>query len=232
MSNLLRLKIIFRFRVKKTNFYKHPSPILFEILRIVALCISKICWRIKFEGTENIPQNQSGGLLIAPNHQTYIDPVWVTLPVKRKFRYMAWDAAFKWFFVGDLIRRLGAFPVKTASTRGGKFEAMKNAMECLREGATLVVFPEGEREFSDGELLKFRQGAVSLAMETEVPILPVTIIGANKVWAQGMKYPNFGKVKIYYHPPITVTKPANKEDLHEHLEKFNEQLAAIIRSKL
>ena len=218
--------------MKKTNFYKHPSPILFETLRIVALCISKICWRIKFEGTENIPQNQSGGLLIAPNHQTYIDPVWVTLPVKRKFRYMAWDAAFKWFFVGGLIRRLGAFPVKTASTRGGKFEAMKNAMECLREGATLVVFPEGEREFSDGELLKFRQGAVRLAMETEVPILPVTIIGANKVWAQGMKYPNFGKVKIYYHPPITVTKPANKEDLHEHLEKFNEQLAAIIRSKL
>jgi 1-acyl-sn-glycerol-3-phosphate acyltransferase len=101
----------------------------------------------------------------------------------------------------------------------------------LREGSALIIFPEGEREFSDGKLLPFRQGAVRLAMDTEVPILPVTISGANKIWAQGMKYPHFGKVKIFYHPPIDVPKPAKKEDLHEHLEKFNAQLAEIIRSK-
>lgn len=218
--------------MQKTNLYKHPSPILFETLRIVALIISKICWRIKFEGTENIPQNLAGGLLVAPNHQTYIDPVWVTLPVKRKFRYMAWDVAFGWFFIGSLIQKLGAFPVKTAAFKGGKLDAMKKALKFLREGATLVVFPEGEREFADGELLPFRSGACRLAMETGVLILPVTISGANKIWAQGRKYPRFGKVKIYYHPPITIPKPEKKEDLHEHLEKFNAQLAAIIRSKM
>ena len=211
---------------------QHPSPILFEICRYVGLAISKICWRIEYHGTENIPHHLDGGLLVAPNHQTYIDPVWVTLPVKRKFRYMAWDAAFKWFFVGGLMRRLGAFPVKTAADRGGKLDAMRKALKCLREGATLLVFPEGEREFSGGELLPFRHGAIRLAMETEVPILPVTICGANKVWAQGMKYPRFGKVKIFYHPPIIVPKPAKKENLREHLDNFNDQLAAIIRSKL
>lgn len=216
----------------KTISYNHPSPHLFEVLRFVALCLSKIFWRIRFEGTENIPQSLESGLLVAPNHQTYIDPVWVTIPVKRKFRYMAWEAAFKWRFIGGLIRRMGAFPVKTADTKGGKLEAMKKAMECLRDGAALIVFPEGEREFADGKLLPFKQGAVRLAMETGVPILPVTIIGGNKIWAQGMKYPHFKKVKIYYHPIISVPKPAKKEDLHQHLNKFNEQLAAIIASKL
>ncbi len=210
----------------------HPSPILFEICRYIGLAISKVCWRIEFEGTENIPHNSGGGLIVAPNHQTYIDPVWVTLPVKRKFRYMAWDAAFEWFFVGWLMRRLGAFPVKTANVKGGKLDAMKKSLRVLRQGATLLVFPEGERSFSGGELLPFKEGAIRLAMETGVPILPVTIAGANKVWAQGMKYPRPGKVKIFYHPPIFIPKPAKKEDLREHLEKFNEQLAAIIRSKL
>ena len=210
----------------------HPSPILFEICRFIGLIISKTLWRIEFEGTENIPHNASGGLLVAPNHQTYIDPVWVTLPVKRKFRYMAWDAAFEWFFVGSLMRKLGAFPVKTANLKGGKLDAMKKSIKFLREGATLLVFPEGEREFPCGELLPFKEGAVRLAMETQVPILPVTICGANKVWAQGMKYPRFRKVKIFYHPPLFVPKPVKKEDLREHLDSFNNKLAEIIRSKL
>ncbi len=211
---------------------KHPSPILFEICRFIGWAISKIAWRIEFHGTENIPPENGKGLLLAPNHQTYIDPGWVTLPVKRKFRYMAWDAAFEWFFVGGLMRRLGAFPVKTAKDKGGKLDAMKKSLKFLREGATLVVFPEGEREFSDGELLPFREGAIRLAMETETPILPVTISGANKIWAQGMKYPRFGKVKIFYHPPLLIPKPDKKNDLHAHLDKFNTQLAAIINSKL
>lgn len=210
----------------------HPSPILFEFCRYLGWFISKIVWRIEFEGTENIPPESGKGLIVAPNHQTYIDPVWVTLPVKRKFRYMAWDAAFEWFFVGSLIRRLGAFPVKTAKDKGGKLDAMKKSLKLLRDGATLVVFPEGEREFSDGELLPFREGALRLAMETDTQILPVTISGANKVWAQGMKYPRFGKVKVYYHPPISIPKPKDKLDLHIHLDKFNEQLTWVIKSKL
>lgn len=209
----------------------YPSPVVFSFLRYFSLTVSKILWRIEYHGTENIPQKSDVGLLIAPNHQTYIDPVWVSLPVKRKFRYMAWDKAFEWFLIGKLIRYLGAFPVKT-DTKGGKVEAMKNAFKSLREGAALIVFPEGEREFADGKLLPFREGAVRLAMETEVPILPVTISGANKVWAQGMKYPRFGKIKIIYHPLLTVPKPEKKEDLHQHLQKLNEKLASIISSKL
>lgn len=209
------------------------SKLVFETLRYTALIISKTFWRIEFLGTENIPQNLKSGLLIAPNHQTYIDPVWVTLPVKRKFRYMAWDRTFEWFFVGRLIRYLGAFPVKTdLRDTTGKMEAMKKALKCLREGATLVVFPEGERAFADGELLPFRPGAVRLAMETGTPILPVTVRGGNKIWPQGVKYPHLGKVEIIYHPLLEIPKPLKKEDLHRHLDKMTGRLAEIIRSAI
>jgi 1-acyl-sn-glycerol-3-phosphate acyltransferase len=209
---------------------EYPSPFVFESLRYLALFISKILWRIEFHGTENIPQNLKGGLLIAPNHQTYIDPVWVTLPVKRKFRYLAWDELFKRFLIGKLIRYLGAFPVKTVRySTSGRFDAMRKALRYLREGATLVVFPEGEREFADGKLLPFRTGAVRIAMEAGVPILPVTVRGGNKVWSQGMKYPGFGKVEIIYHPLIQIPKPAKKKDLHTHLDKMTEKLAEIIK---
>ena len=210
----------------------YPSPIVFEPLRYLALFISKVFWRIEIKGKENIPQNLEGGLLIAPNHQTYIDPVWITLPVKRKFRYLAWDAVFGWFFVGRLIRYLGAFPVKTTRDNLGKLEAMKKALKYLREGATLVIFPEGERAFADGEFLPFRAGAVRIAMEAGVPILPVTIRGGNKVWAQGMKYPRPGKVEIIYHPIMQIPKPQKKEDTQNHLTKMTERLAETIRSAM
>lgn len=203
------------------------SPVLFEVCRYIGLALSKIFWRIEFKGTENIPQDSKRGLLIAPNHQTYADPVWVTLPVKRKFRYMAWDAAFDWFLVGGLMRRLGAFPVNTTGKRG-KLEAMKKALKYLRQGETLIVFPEGERELADGKFLPFKPGAAWLAMEAEVPILPVTIRGGNRVWAQKMKYPRIGKVEIIYHPPLEIPKPESKADEDEHLEKINQKLVEII----
>ncbi|MET0752909.1 MAG: lysophospholipid acyltransferase family protein [Pyrinomonadaceae bacterium] len=204
------------------------SPVLFETCRYIGLALSKIFWRIEFKGTENIPQNSTRGLLIAPNHQTYADPVWVTLPVRRKFRYMAWDAAFNWFFLGGLMSRLGAFPVNTTGKRG-KLNALKKAVKFLREGETLIVFPEGEREFADGKFLPFKPGAAWIALEAEVPIMPVTIRGGNKVWAQGMKYPHFGKVEIIYHPPFEIPRPEKKADLDEHLEKINQKLVEIIK---
>ena len=201
---------------------------MFEICRFIGLCISKVFWRIEFHGTENIPQDSNTGLLLVANHQTYIDPVWITLPVKRKFRYMAWDAAFGWFFIGKLMRRLGAFPVKTGKGTGGKLDAMKNALKFLRGGSALVIFPEGGREMPDGKLLPFKPGALRIAMEAGVPVLPVTIRGGNKIWTHGMKYPRVGKVEIIYHPAFDVKKPEKKADVDECVENLNKRLAEII----
>ncbi len=215
---------------KKKTEQKYPSPLVIEAIRYFGLAVSKIFWRIKYYGTENIPNDLAGGLIIAGNHQTYFDPFWIAFQIKRKFRFMAWDKAFDWFIVGDVIRYLGAFPVSLE--RGGTRKAMVESLRALRGGATLFIFPEGSREFSDGKLLEFKTGTVRIAMEAGVPILPVTIRGANKVWAQDEKYPHFGKVEIFFHPLMEVSKPTETDDEHTYAEELTEKLKTIIESKL
>lgn len=212
--------------MKESDSNKYPSPAVIEALRYFCISVSKIFWRIRFHGTENIPQNMEGGLLIIPNHQTYFDPFWICIPIRRKFRFMAWDKAFEWFLVGDMIRYLGAFPVNLE--RGSK-ETLKQAVRALKEGATLTIFPEGAREFSDGKMLEFKNGAIKIAMLAGVPILPVTIRGANKVWAQDMKFPRFGKVDIFYHPLMEI--PQNRDDRRQ-IEQLTDKLEEVIKSKM
>ena len=199
-------------------------------VKTFARCVSKLFVDLEFKGAENIPQDLPGGLVIAPNHQTYIDPVWVVLPVKRNLRFMAWDEAFDWFLIGKIIRYLGAFPVKTEPR--GTLASYKKALQVLRDGATLTIFPEGARELPKGELLEFKNGAVKIAMEAEVPILPVTVRGANRVWAREMKYPRPGKVEIIYHPLMQIPKPANKLEKIELLDDLTDKLKATIASAL
>lgn len=209
--------------------FKYPPPFVINFLQKFVFTISKILWRIEYHGTENIPQDLEGGLLIAPNHQTYIDPFWISVKIPGKLRFLAWDRAFDWIFIGRFIQYLGAFPVSLEGREMVK--AARRAIEVLREGARLIIFPEGEREFSDGKMLDFKPGAIRIAMESEVPILPVTIRGANKVWSQGMIFPHFGKVKIIYHPIFKVPKPFDKTGLDNHVKNLNEELAQIIGSE-
>ncbi len=214
----------------KSDKIKYPAPIVIEFIRYFGTFISKIFWRIKFHGTENIPSNLEGGLLVVSNHQTYFDPFWLCLKLHKKFRFMAWDKALNWVFIGKCIHYLGAFPVSLE--KGGTRKALIEAIRSLRSGAALIIFPEGSREFSDGKLLPFKTGAVRIAMQANVPILPVTIRGANNVWAQDMIFPRLGsKVEIIYHPIIEISKT---EDQDEHLlaETINDQLKKIIENEL
>jgi 1-acyl-sn-glycerol-3-phosphate acyltransferase len=216
--------------VKNSVPAKYPSPSIVDAVRHFVFGISKILWRIEYHNKENIPKNTSSGLMIVSNHQTYFDPFWICAPMKRKFRFMAWDKAFNWFFVGWLIRYLGSFPVDTK--RGTTKSVLRESLNALNDGATLVMFPEGARTFPDGKLLEFKTGAMRIALEAGVPVLPVTVRGANRVWSQTMKYPHFPKVEIFYHPLFEVTKPADDADLREHLENLTAQIVEIIGSKL
>ncbi len=193
------------------------------LLKVIAYLISKPLWFVSFRGIENIPPASTGGLLIAGNHQTYIDPVWISIAVKRRLRYMAFEQGFDWKFIGPLITYLGAFPVATDGARARRL--MRNALDALSEGSALIVFPEGAREFSDGDLLPFKTGAVRLAIQTGVPILPVTIRGANRIWPQKQKYPSvFRRAEIIFHPVMQIA--SNDADM------WTEKLREIIASEL
>lgn len=204
---------------------QYPSKFIIELLRIFAIVVSKLLWKIEFHSVENIPPNSGKGLVIVANHQTYLDPFWICIPIKRKIRFMAWEKAFDWFLIGRIIRYLGAFPVNIE--RGTK-QSFRQAIETIRDGAALVIFPEGTRELSNGKLLPFKPGAVRIALKTQTPILPVTIQGANKVWARDMKLPRpWGKIRIFYHK-VVETDNFNEKDVN----KLTEMLANTIKSKL
>ena len=138
-----------------------------------------------------------GGVIIAANHQTYIDPFWLSVPIKRPTRYLAWSAAFRWPIVGSVWCGLarGRWRSKAAIR-----VPIRRSLQWLRDGGAVVIFPEGGRSTATGSLERFKAGAVRLALEAQVPILPVTIKGGNRVWPRGWRFPRLGKVVVTYHP--------------------------------
>jgi 1-acyl-sn-glycerol-3-phosphate acyltransferase len=186
----------------------------------------RVLFKIKFKGTEHIPQ--TGGLVVAANHQTYIDPFWLSIPIKRPLRFLAWDAAFDWPLVGKLIGLFGAWPLQI---EGSDPTAIRRTLQWLREGGAIVIFPEGGRGPADGSMLRFKGGAVRLALEANVPILPVTIRGAHRVWPAGRYIPRLSAVEITYHPPFQVEQPIN-EETRACAKRESERLAQVIKSAL
>ena len=208
---------------------KYPAAWAVTLVKAVFFAVGKVLWFLRYRQTENIPNDLAGGMLIVSNHQTYFDPFWICVPVRRKFRFMAYDKAFDWFLIGRLIRYLGSFPVSL--TGSGTRKAWRESKKSLADGATLVVFPEASRGFSNGELMPFKSGAARLAYDAKVPILPVTIRGANRVWAQDFKFPRlFRRVEIVYHPLYEIPPLPADIELTEFLENQTAELAEIIRA--
>ncbi|HKY04658.1 MAG TPA: lysophospholipid acyltransferase family protein [Blastocatellia bacterium] len=178
---------------------------IIEVLRPFARWLCRVWFDIEFRGVENVPRE--GAVIITPNHVTYADPIWITIPVRRRVYYMAWDRMFRIPVLGFLMRVFGAFPVRL---EGSDASARREANELLAQGRALVIFPEGGRA-KDGKLMPFKQGAFRLALTHGIQILPVTIDGGYEIWPVGRVFPRAGKLVITYHPPIPVERA--EEDL-------------------
>jgi len=196
------------------------------MIRPVVGAFSHLLWKIEFYGVENIPER--GGLIVAANHQTYIDPFWLSLQIKRPTRYLAWSAAFRWPVVGRCLTWFGAWPL---ALEGADPAAIRRSLQWLREGGAVVIFPEGGRSTETGSLERFKAGAVRLALEAQVPILPVTIKGGNYVWPRGRRFPRAGKVSVTYHPLYHPEQCAD-EETRACARRESERLAAVIASAL
>ena len=195
-------------------------------IRPVVGFFSRIFWKIEYKGVENVPGR--GGVIIAANHQTYIDPCWLSVPIKRPTRYLAWSAAFGWPIVGRCLTWFGAWPL---ALEGSDPAAIRRSLQWLREGGAVVIFPEGGRATVSGDLERFKAGAVRLALEAQVPILPVTIKGGNRVWPRGWKFPRLGKVVVTYHP-LYHAEPCPNEETRSCARRESERLASVIASAL
>lgn len=199
---------------------------LFNFSRLLVWTICKFYFRIEFEGVEKIPC--AGPMILAPNHVSYLDPFWVSIPIKRPMRYMTWDRMTRLPLLGTMIKAYGAFPVNVEI---GDRAALRLSLEQLRSGGGLVIFPEGARTRT-GKMTSFKPGAIRLALETEAPVVPVTIIGGYRAFSPHHIFPRPYKLKIVYHDPIHPSPPADSSLVKEYMRKQAERLQSLVGSAL
>ncbi|MDD3192266.1 MAG: lysophospholipid acyltransferase family protein [Oscillospiraceae bacterium] len=149
----------------------------------------RIWFKVEFYGQENQPQDR--GYILCCNHRSALDPILVAQKIKRPIRYMAKVELFKNKFVGFIIRHLGAFPVARGK---GDTSAIDTAVETVRSGRVLGLFPEGTRSHDD-QLLRFKSGAAVIAAQSGGDLLPAAI------WYGGKRFRS--KVVVRYGKPIS-----------------------------
>ncbi len=150
------------------------------VLAVVRGFYKLVFGKIEILGTENIPQNQN--FLVAPNHMSNFDPPLIAAFLPVDMTYMAKASLFKVPVVSQVIRAFGAFPV----TRSGDIGAVRTAMNLLKDGKNLVIFPEGTRVRTRGVLGEGKSGAVMIAAKAGAGILPIGIETAYK-FRKGIK---------------------------------------------
>ncbi len=177
-----------------------PSPnkdrIVHKFIRL-SLWLLTICFfRIRVFGRRNIPT--TGGVLLASNHQSFLDPVLVGMGVDRETHFMARDDLFEIKPLRFIIERLNAFQVR----RGvADRTAIREAVKRLKAGHPVVMFPEGTRNDSGG-LGELRQGAAFVAIRSVCTVVPVAVYGAHRAWPTRFRVCHSAPITVGYGTPI------------------------------
>ena len=179
---------------------KEKRWFLYTIVHAIGRLLFKILFRWEVRGRENI--SKKGALIIASNHLSYLDPPLIGIASPRRLHYMAVDAVFRYFFLGNLTRRLGAFPVKR---KGVDIEATKKALKILGNREALLIFIEGTRSPS-GELLKPKPGVGMLAYRSGATVIPTLIVGSRQALPPKGRFIRPRKIKVSFGRPLTIEK--------------------------
>ena len=154
--------------------------------------------RVRAEGIENV--NPHSTAIYCVNHQSAMDiPVlYASLPVQ--FRFVAKRSLFNLPFMGWHMRRSGHIPVDRDRPRDA-MKSLKRVAQEIREGKSVVLFPEGHRS-RDGQLLPFKAGSFYIAILAGVPIVPITVNGTPYVLKADTYHVRPGQTEIIVHPAI------------------------------
>lgn len=167
--------------------------------------------KVKVIGLDNIDPNKP--YVYMPNHVSNFDiPVILGyLPVQ--FRWLAKSELFKIPLFGFAMRRAGYISIDRSNRRAA-FKSLQKAAEAIKNGASVVIFPEGTRS-RDGKLHDFKKGGFVMALKAGVPIVPVTLQGTYEIMSKDGWRIQPGQVTIQIKPPIASDTYSlkSKEDL-------------------
>lgn len=153
-------------------------------------------FRVRVVGIENIP---AGGAILAGNHVSYLDPALLWCVTPRPVHFMAKSELWGIGWLGWALDRLWAFPVNRG---GADRQAITRATALLGTGELVGMFPEGTRKRSDSEEAEAHGGVAFIAARAGVPVVPTGIIGTERAWPAGKKFPRFVPVTIRFAEPV------------------------------
>ncbi|OIQ60702.1 1-acyl-sn-glycerol-3-phosphate acyltransferase [Moorella thermoacetica] len=174
------------------SYFRRNRQVFYQFAKFVCYLFLRFICRWEVRGRENIPAG--GPVVIVANHISYLDPVVVGVAFPRMVRFMAKEELFHIPLFKYIIRGLQAFPVRRGESDRA---ALKTALQILRQGQVLGIFPEGTRS-PDGRLLPFQAGAAVLALKTGATLLPVAIKDTNRVFRGG-------HIRITFGRPLKIT---------------------------
>lgn len=183
----------------------HRRNFAWNMIHLIVYVPLRFWVRTRVVGKENLIEDR-GGILIA-NHQSYLDPLFVAVRLKRPVSYLARDSLFKVPLIGWVVRNTFVIPISRTAFRGG---SIRTALQRLTSGFLVGIYPEGTR--SSGEPSRFKPGFLSLVRRTEEPIYPVAIIGADKAMPRGAWFVRPVAVTVVYGKPLTEAERAELRD--------------------
>ena len=167
---------------------------------------------VELRGAEYLP---GGPFILMSNHQSNFDILSLIATIPRRIYWIAKKELFDIPIFGYSMRRGGYIPLDRSDGRKA-LKSMENAASIIRQGSSVVMFPEGTRT-CDGQLLPFKRGGFMLAVRAGVPVIPVTINGSGRVNPGGLLRLYSGKITLTLHPRITIPDGMNKSAAEEWL---------------
>jgi glycerol-3-phosphate dehydrogenase (NAD(P)+) len=190
------------------------NPLVYWVVRAVLQPLLLVYFWVGRTGRRHVPRK--GGVLLAPNHRSFLDPFVIGICVRRPIYFLAKQELFRNRFQAWLLNSLGAFPVRRGEADE---ESMETARLLLERGQVVLIFPEGTR-IRKGSLGKPKRGVGRLALQTGVPVVPVAVTGTEKARRGWRIRPC--RVKIRLGRPLT----------YPRVEKPSPHLAAEVTARI
>ena len=198
------------------------APIYRTLGNYVVRPLLHLLYRPEDEGWEHVPAE--GPAILCSNHESIVDPFVLGVTTHRVIHYMAKAELFGYPVLQQIMVGFGVFPVERGAGDGG---ALARGRELLEQGELIGIFPQGT--CLPYRIRPYRRGAARLALEIGVPIVPVCMIGTERILRPGKPKLGLPKVRIRVAPPIQVERAEPTPDAAAELTARVEQTIADLR---